>query len=642
MASFGVAGHMSERHPGLASSAEDKYIVNKQQVVNLLQQQRFSEAQSACQTLCAKLPQDAEAWFLLGAIQGQLGNYSDAENSCRTALKLQPNQPALHYNLAITLLRQQQADAAIPHLRQAIGLNPGYIEAHLELGNALQLTGEHAESLACYEQAMRLNPNIAAIHFNAGNANRELHQWNEAIACYQRALQLQPDLVPAYVELSKILIRLYRLQETVELLSKALSVLPNAAEIHFNLGLAYQEQGEAERAQACYQRTLDLDSKHEGAQAGMAGVLGLQGKYDEAHTLLRPLISRPQPNTTAVITFGHFAHRLNKEDEAMRILDETLHRGDLPTDAQAKLHFAIAKIYDRRNLYSMAFEHFQKGNEYTNIKYSPKTFAQVIAAFEETFSSNAIGRLPRSTKRSKLPVFIVGMPRSGTSLVEQILASHPGIFGAGELHAINNLVLSLPVTFASDKPYPLCINAADQISLDRVANLYLDELNKRSGGAASRVTDKMPQNFLHLGLIDLLFPGARVIHCMRDPMDTCLSCYFHNFSGEHAYAYNLQSLGTYYRQYEQLMAHWRSTIRIPMLEVRYEDIVTNPEQTTRALVDFCDLPWNDRCLRFYETQRTVATASHDQVRRPVYASSVGRWKHYEPFLAPLKSALGLP
>lgn len=614
--------------------------MSKQKVLGLLQQQRHPEARDACIRLCKHHPNDAEAWFLLGAIQGQLGNFSDAEGCCRTALTLQPTHPLLHYNLAIALLNQNRPSAAIPHFKEAIRLNPGYAEAHADLGNALQLQGEVIEALACYEQALRYNSNVAPIHFNAGNAHKKLNNREKAIACYRRALQLQPNLTDAYVELGKLLLSCYRYQDVIALMTKAVAILPNSAELPFILGTAHQEQGETDQALACYQCALDIEPGHEGALSSMAGVLGFQGKYQEARALLLPLITRPHPDVTAVIIFGHFAHRYDSEDDAIRLIDSCLLRNDLSNDTRSKLHFALAKIHDRHNNYDSAFENFRSANEYKDAQYSPMAFTRVINALKETFNHDTIERLPRSTEQSDLPVFVVGMPRSGTSLVEQILASHPMVFGAGELHAINDLVLSLPATLHSDLPYPLCIKSGTQEAFTAVARQYIDDLSDRSGGGMARVTDKMPHNFLHLGLIDLLFPGARIIHCLRDPLDTCLSCYFHNFSGEHAYAYNLDSLGTYYRQYERLMAHWRSVIRIPMLEVRYEDVVSNTEEASRILVDFCGLPWDDRCLRFHESQRTVATASHDQVRRPIYHSSVGRWKHYEAFLEPLKAALG--
>jgi hypothetical protein len=233
-----------------------------------------------------------------------------------------------------------------------------------------------------------------------------------------------------------------------------------------------------------------------------------------------------------------------------------------------------------------------------------------------------------------LPVFIVGMPRSGTSLVEQILASHPNVHGAGELDDIARIVHRL----GGPVPSPSDLAQMTATTLRQAANDYLEKLSRLAPGAA-RVIDKMPHNFLALGYIDLLFPGCRIIHCVRDPRDTCLSIWFQQMTGNHPYTSDLAALADYYRQYQALMTHWKSVIRVPMLEVRYEDLVANIEQGARALVKFCDLDWNDQCLRFHENSRIVSTPTYDEVRRPIHDRSVGRWRHYERHLGALSGLM---
>jgi hypothetical protein len=235
-------------------------------------------------------------------------------------------------------------------------------------------------------------------------------------------------------------------------------------------------------------------------------------------------------------------------------------------------------------------------------------------------------------------VFIVGMVRSGTSLVEQILSSHPDVHGAGELPDIIQITNGLQDFLGASAPYPECLSLLKQEHLDALAQHYLEHL-KQISPDARRVVDKMPGNFMHLGLIEMLFPEARVIHCMRDPVDTCLSAYFQDFSRSHPYAYDLSNLGAFYRAYLKVMAHWRKILRLPLFELQYEDLIANQEQVSRALIEFCGLEWDDRCLQFHETQRFVGTASYDQVNRPLYKQSVARWKRYERHLGPLLAAL---
>jgi hypothetical protein len=256
----------------------------------------------------------------------------------------------------------------------------------------------------------------------------------------------------------------------------------------------------------------------------------------------------------------------------------------------------------------------------------------------EVFSAENAARRPRAVNKSRLPIFIVGMPRSGTSLIEQILASHSEVYGAGELEDLPALVDSLAEMVGSKTPYPQCVDILKRKGLDEIAQRHLGKLAGLSMKAA-RVTDKMPHNFLHLGVIDMLFPGARVIHCMRDPIDTCLSIYSLPFNASHHYSSDLVNLGAHYQRYQGLMAHWKKVLRVPMLDIQYEELVNNQEEVTRKMLDFCGLGWEERCLRFYESERSVVTFSYDQVRRPLYKKSVARWKNFEQHLGPLIKAL---
>jgi hypothetical protein len=229
------------------------------------------------------------------------------------------------------------------------------------------------------------------------------------------------------------------------------------------------------------------------------------------------------------------------------------------------------------------------------------------------------------------------MPRSGTSLAEQILASHPRVRGAGELVDIGKMSTLLPGRLGGEA-YPDCLERLDRATARTLAEEYQGSL-RQHGGAAERVVDKMPHNYLHLGLIAALFPRSRIVHCRRDPVDTCLSCYFQEFVNPLPYGPDLASLGRYYREYERLMAHYAQVLPLPLFELNYEELTAQQEAVSRRLVEFCGLDWDDRCLRFHETARTVRTSSSLQVRKPMYTSSVGRWKRYEAHLGPLLDAL---
>jgi len=332
-------------------------------------------------------------------------------------------------------------------------------------------------------------------------------------------------------------------------------------------------------------------------------------------------------------------------DEEIRNLQELAERKDLPLDDQSRLHFALAGIFDKTGSPAKAFQHCCFGNQFRKefersrgIIYDPAAHRHFVARIIDTFTPAYFNRVKSFGLDSELPIFIVGMLRSGTTLVEQILASHPRVHGAGELQDLNRLIKTLPRRPGTTEGYPESMAGVDGETARALAEAYLQRL-RQLGGESARVVDKLPFNFLYLGVIATLFPRARIIHCRRDPVDTCLSCFFQDFGDPLPFTWDLRHLGHYYREYERLMAHWGKVLPVPLFEVFYEDITANQESTTRRLLAFCGLDWDERCLHFNDTQRVVRTASILQVRQPIYRTSVGRWKRYEAQLQPLLEVL---
>ncbi|NCF30054.1 MAG: sulfotransferase family protein, partial [Gammaproteobacteria bacterium] len=309
-------------------------------------------------------------------------------------------------------------------------------------------------------------------------------------------------------------------------------------------------------------------------------------------------------------------------------------------DGQSHLHFAAAKMLDDISEFERAFQHLQSANaiEHQRTHFDADAGRSFVARSRATFDSaffedkNAIGNA------SDKPIFIVGMLRSGTTLVEQILASHPAVYAGGELEYFRGVAGQLPDRLGGGQPYPECVKSLDAATIDAISRNYLAQFTKHSGDA-QRFTDKNPLNFEHLGLIMTVFPNARVIHCRRDPMDLCLSIYFQHFSERHDFAYHFADITEYLRQYEQLMAHWHSVFPGRIHDIQYEDLVANLEPVSRAMFEYLDIQWDDNCLEFHRTARPVGTASHWQVRQPLYTRSVERWRHYEPYLEDLRAAL---
>lgn len=609
--------------------------LQKQQIVEFVQQKRFAEARDLCRKACRKHEADAECWFLLGAIEGQLGDYSAAEEGCRRALGLAPSHPSLHYNLGVALAHQQRFEEAIPSLERAIQLDPTNADACHDLGNALVATGRLDKAIHCYREAIKQRPAFVAAHLSLARALRKLNM-AEAIEQYRVTITLAPRLMDAYSELATILINNRKYELCKQILDVGIKNLPGSADLLYKLGISHQEQGEVEPALDCYMRATQLAPERDDIKAARAGALALLGDKHSAEAILLPLIEAQSRDPTVALTFGYLSSGMGREDEAIAYLESGLNKAGADNSVKSRMCFSLARLLDRRGRYDEAFAYAERANRLHGAGPDTKNLAEWIYNNRGVFASGLQGR----SDSCDTSVFIVGMPRSGTTLVEQILASHSQVFGAGELKEIAALVAGLPGLTGNDAPYPACLEKLKHTDLDALAGKYLEFISAISNNSP-RVTDKTPGNFHYLGLIDMLFPNAHVIHCVRDPMDTCLSCYLHDFSGNHPYSYDLESLGRYYRSYERLMEFWKSALRVPILDVPYEELVTDTENTVREMTEFIGLSWESGLLNFHQQQRSVATASFDQVRKPIYSHAMNHWRHYECHLGALKAALGL-
>jgi hypothetical protein len=341
-----------------------------------------------------------------------------------------------------------------------------------------------------------------------------------------------------------------------------------------------------------------------------------------------------------VLLYARMGRRRGHGGQALALVGRLLERsGPLPRGDEANLRFAAAELLDTSGRYDEAFAQAARGNALSAMPHDPAAVTRQFDELIEYFTPERLRCLPRAVYRREKPVFIVGMPRSGTSLLEQIVASHPAVHGAGELDFMPRVYRgTLDMLGAKAGEYPRCLDRLTIGSADGMAQIYLEPLNALAP-EAQRIVDKMPLNFMHVGLIALLLPEARVIHCRRDPLDTCLSCYLTPFATPHPYKNDLAHLGSFYGDYRRLMAHWQAVVPLPMLEVNYEEVVADPEGQARRVIEFLGLSWDERCARAHEIRRPVGTASVQQVRAPVYRSSVQRWRNYEGRLEALKAAL---
>ena len=597
----------------------------------MLNGRRHAEMEIKARELTDQYPNSGPLWQLLGASLSMQGK--DALHALERATALTPDDAGAHNNLGNALARLGRLEAAAASYRRALELMPDFAEAHNNLGNALLDLGRPGEALQSCRRAVELKPDDPQVHDNLGNACFNLGQLEEAASSYRRVLALEPDLAEAHNNLGSVLRSLGQLDDAVASFRRALLLKPNFADAHSNLGIALRLQSRTAEAEASCERALELNPKLAATMAVLAESRADQGHFAEAEALFRRAISAEPQSPEAWAGIARL-RKMTLEDAAWLTAAQRIAQQGLPPRKEALLRYAIGKYFDDVRDYEQAFVNYRRANELSKLNrgahdrhHLTGTVDQIIRRYDRAW----LNRARRDSISSARPVFIVGMLRSGTTLAEQILASHPAVQGAGEV-AFWNTALAPPKSCALD-------GEMSSAALRELGHAYLRTLEDFSP-AALRVVDKMPTNFLFLGLIHAALPNARIIHMQRDPIDTCLSIYFQHFESALSYANDLEDLAHYYTEYRRVMTHWRSTLPADaLLDVPYESLVDDQETWSRNMVNFIGLPWDPRCLDFHLTRRTVITASKWQVRQKMDRSSVARWRNYAPFIGPLQRLL---
>ncbi len=555
--------------------------------------------------------------------------YTEAEYKAREILSLHPNAAVVWQMLGLALTGQGR-DALQP-LEMAARLLPNDAGVHNNLGNALGRLGELDEAVASFRRALLLNPDFAEAHSNLGCALLELGRFDDAAASYRRALEIESGFAEAHHNLGNALRGLGKLDDAAASYRRALEFKPNFAEAHCNLGIALRLQGRTAEAQASCRRALEIDPQSAAALTVLADASADRGQFAEAEDLFNRALSI-EPESSEACAGIVRVRKMTRSDAAWLARAQRIAGQPLPARREVPLRYAIGKYFDDVKDFEQAFIHFQRANELTKprrAKHDRLQLTQVVDRIVQSYDPNWLEESRIDAHESARPVFIVGMLRSGTTLAEQILASHPNIFAAGELTYWNTASAAHQ---SSALEAPACGTL-----LRKLADDYLRLLKDLSDDAL-RVVDKMPTNFAFLGLIHAALPNARIIHMRRNPIDTCLSIYFQDFETAVSYANDLEDLAHYYTEYLRIMKHWRSVLpEDAILDVSYEGLVSDQEAWSRKMLEFIGLPWDPRCLDFHETRRAVITASQWQVRQKINSASVLRWRNYEKFLGPLLS-----
>jgi tetratricopeptide (TPR) repeat protein len=586
-------------------------------------------------------PRLVEAQNNLGNAFLELGQYHDAAGCFRLALEVKPDGAQIHCNLGNALRQLGLLDEAVASSRRAIALDPTLSVAHNNLGLILAALGQREAAVASYRQALLLNPSYVEALNNLGNVLRDLGLRREAVLQYARAIELEPGRAESHCNLGIVLSEFRPIDEAVAHYAQALALQPEYAPAHLSLGKALRLQGRAVDAELSCQAALAIDPNYVEALSLLGELRADRGQFSAAEELFQRAIAI---NPDFPFAFSSIAtHRKMTSDNGAWLKGaEALLAKRLPLGHEISLRYALGKYFDDIRQYDEAFSNYRQANELTKRYGSNYHKAKLTGRFDEIisrFDAAFMRRCQAPASASELPVFIIGMPRSGTSLTEQILASHPAVFGAGE-------VTFWDAAFIAYKKAGLESNAAGTPAganlMPGMAGDYLERLTSLSGGAL-RVVDKMPANFLYAGLIHAALPQARIIHMQRHPIDTCLSIYFQNFFDVGPYANDLDNLAHYYSEYIRVTNHWRAVLpSTTLLEIPYEALIEDQEGWTRRMLDFIGLPWDPQCLDFHQTDRVVITASKWQVRQKIHTASAGRWRNYEKFVGPLQRLMNLP
>lgn len=625
---------------GRALTLNPKFAEAHNSLGAALQAQGQLDEALACYQRAAKIKPDyVEAHNNIGNVLKDQGKLDEAAKRFRRAMSLNPSYEAAHCNLGNLLSEQDELDKATTCYKKALAINPNLAEAHNALGAVLLKQDELDEAVIHYERALEIKPNYAEAHNNLGNAMKELGNHGKAIAQFQCAVDINPNFAEAHNGLGVALKDQGRFDEAIISCRRALDIDPKIAEAHYNLGYLLNQHSKIDEAIAHYKRVIEIEPTYAAAYNGLGFALKSKGQFDEATVAFEKALTI-KPNYAPPYKELVSLRKIQPNDELISRIEKVLAEEKLSDRDKGYLYFALGKCFADIGEYDKAFDNYRAGNE---IKKQTTPFNAAIMIDEnsriiETFTRSFLEKRAAFGNDSEQPIFIVGMPRSGTTLTEQIISSHAQVSGAGELANFNLMAVDLPRILQDGRAYPACATSIDKEIAGNLAQGYLDYLQSRFGDAA-RITDKMPANFRHLGLIALLFPRARIIHCRRNPLDIGLSCYFQDFSTQ-PFSHDLADIGLYYRQYERLMAHWRDCLPLPILDLQYEELIADKEKVSRRMIDFCGLDWDDACLASHKNDRQIHTASIWQARQPVYNTSIERWRRYEKHLGPLMDALG--
>ena len=642
------------------------------EAIELINAGERGKAESICRDAIERNPEDVNMIALLGATLLKSGQMADAEMFLWQTIQLAPSFAKPHEDLGYLLVEQGRPEEALPILRTATRLDPSLERAHLYTGKALALLGKGKEADVAFEKSFELNPvsktlAIAAEHQLAGRLEEAKALYGDVLRAdaenvdalrmmgtiaftesrpadaeryLRQTVALAPDFVGAIIDLAQVLKDEGRFEEAISNFRRAIELEPGNVKAQFLLGSALAPSALTYEAIEAYQRALELRPSHVGAHLGLGHVLKTVGRQKEAVDSYRECIRlRPDNGATYWSLANLKTYNLSSAD--IEEMVSQLEDGDVNKESEVNFLFALAKATEDRKDFDLAWQYYEKGNaERRMTEYYDPVRAEVINdKVIETFDAELLAKLGGQGHADPAPIFVLGLPRSGSTLIEQILASHSQVEGTSELPYVAHAMNSLNLNRADGINYPEAVRELGANNLKLLGQKYLRDAQMHRTEGAPRFIDKMPNNFPSVGFINLILPNAKIIDARRHPLDSCLSCYRQLFARGQPFTYDLTDIGEYFLEYQRLMDHWHEVLPGQVLTMQYEDVVQDFETQVRRLLDFCDLPWEESCVRFYETDRPVRTASSEQVRQPVHSKSINFWRNFEDKLDELITVL---
>lgn len=635
-----------------------------------LKGREFEMAAGLCRDALAEEPRDDKIRVLLGTVLVRQNRFAEAEKELRDVISRFPEIPKANRELGNALIAQGKGDEAIACYKRVIELTPDNPVAHRDLAMAYKTLGRDEEAERALDDSFELDPErkdlVQALeHQQAGefgkaevicreilrrdprNVNatrmlgtlaRDLGKPRLAARMLRNAVKLEPEFFGARMDLARALIEIDELDECEPVVRGAIRLQPELPQPYALLGNLYSKRGDFESAVEAYKQALEKQPNHGASLAAMGHALKTIGRQEESIDSYRDCISKFPDFGEAYWALANLK-TFRFSDEEVAVMEQAVENDKLPDETRVNFNYSLGKALEDNGDYDRAFAAYARGNALRrpNENYDPVHTEMVHDQIIDTITSDFVARNAGFGDPDDAPIFIVGLPRSGSTLIEQILASHSLVDGTHELPDLPRIIKTINDQRPHDVGYPEALQHYGE-DLATLGRQYI-EATRRYRKGAPYFTDKMPNNFASIGLLAVILPNAKIVNARRHPLDSCMGCFKQLFYKGQSFTYDLVELGEYYLEYERLMAHWNEILPGKVLDVRYEDMVADQEGQTRGLIEHCGLPWEEQVLRFYETDRAVNTASSEQVRQPIYSKSVNSWRRFEDHLEPLIEVL---